>query len=63
MNEKKKVFTYRTKMKKLILDLRYAQMRVRMELHGIERSKEAVIRIAQQMKQLQKEKREEYGYN
>jgi hypothetical protein len=45
-------------MKKLIEDLRFAQMHVRLDMYGLKNSKDAVKRIAKQMRILQKEKNE-----
>jgi len=48
--------TYRAQMKLLISKLRYAQMHVRLDIYGLKNSKDAVKRIAKQMRELQKEK-------
>jgi hypothetical protein len=50
------MLTYRTRMKKLIEDLRYAQMHVRLDIYGLKNSRDAVKRIAKQMRKLQEEK-------
>ena len=48
--------TYRARMKLLVSELRFAQMHVRLDIYGLKNSKDAVKRIAKQMRNLQKEK-------
>lgn len=43
-------------MKKLIEKLRFAQMQTRLDIYGLNNSKESVKRIAKQMRELQKER-------
>lgn len=50
-----KTITPRARMKKLVINLRYAQMHVRLDLYGLKNSKEEVRRVAKEMRNLQKE--------
>jgi cell division protein FtsB len=50
-----KKITPRARMKKLVSNLRYAQMHVRLDLYGLKNSKEEVRRISKQMIIVQKE--------
>jgi hypothetical protein len=48
MGDKK--ITPKARMKKLIVNLRYAQMHVRLDLYALKNSKEEVKRIAKEMR-------------
>lgn len=50
-----KKITPRARMKKLVSNLRYAQMCVRREIYGLNNSKEMVKQIVKEMRILQKE--------
>jgi hypothetical protein len=50
-----KTITPRARMKKLIIELRYAQMHVRLDLYALKNSREAITRIANEMREVQKE--------